>query len=459
MLSSRPRTGRSSAGRSPVGRGPFRRRRRLALAVLLVASLAAGSLPATADAPAPYTLVHDGTLSPDALAAPGTNLLVVGIDRRTGMTREQIARLHVGGKECDCTDTMMLVHFSRDGDRMSVVSLPRDSYVPFAPHDHPRHSGKINGAYLHGGPDLAVRTVEQATGLRIDHYLETDFVRFADAVDALGGAEVCTDRPLEDLNAGLSLRPGTRVLQGVEALRYARARKVSPPGDLGRVRRQQRLLLGMLTRLAEAGALSDPVKLAAAASALLPQVRTDAGTGVATLFGLGWGLRELRADRVEFATVPMRAFDHRVPSWGSTLLWDEVRASRMFAAVREDRPVADELTLRAVPVAMDPGTVLVRADDPDVAEGLRRSGFAVTKAEAPAVRAEQPTVIVYDPYWERYASTLAAALPGALLRPVRGNGRTFEVRVGSAGQPVAEVMYDRSMVEGAPMTGEQLRCR
>ncbi|MFJ2743812.1 LCP family protein [Streptomyces sp. NPDC087440] len=445
--------------RRPLSGRIHSRRRRLALAALLVASLAAGPFPATADAPAPFALTHDATLSADALAAPGTNLLIVGIDRRAGMTRQQINKLHVGGQECNCTDVMMLVHLSDDGRRMSVVSLPRDSYVQFAPHDHPQHAGKINGAYKHGGPDLAVRTVEQATGLRIDHYLETDFARFADAVDALGGAEVCTDKLLEDRNSGLSLSPGTHVLPGVKALRYARARKVSPPGDLGRVRRQQRLLLGMLTRLADAGALSDPVKLVDTASALLPRLRTDAGTGVATLFKLGWGLRELRADQLEFATVPMKAFDHRVPQWGSTLVWDEVRAQRMFAAVREDRPVAEELTLRAVPVEMEPGTVPARVDDPDVAEALRRSGFDVTKAEPPAVRAEGPTVITYDPYWERYASTLAAALPGAQLRPVEGNGHVFQVRVGRVAQAVAEVTYDRSMVEGAPVTGDQLRCR
>ncbi|MFJ6695243.1 LCP family protein [Streptomyces sp. NPDC091272] len=438
-------------------------RRRLALAALLVASLAAGPFPATADTPAPYplpyTIEHAGTLSPRAAAAPGTNLLVVGVDRRSGMAPEEIQRLHVGGQECDCTDVMMLVHLAQDGRRMSVVSIPRDSYVQFASHGHPQHAGKVNGAYQHGGPDLAVRTVEQATGLRVDHYLETDFARFTEAVDGLGGAQVCTDRPLEDFNSGLSLAPGTQVLDGPQALRYARARKLSPPGDLGRVRRQQRLLLGMVTRLSEAGTFRNPVALAGAAHALLPRLRTDAGTGLATLFSLGWTLRELSPGQMEFATVPMSAFDHRVPQWGSTLVWDAARAERLFTAMREDRPVAAEVTLQAVPVEKAPSTVPVRVDDPDVAEALRRSGFDVTKAEPPAVRTDGPTVITYDPYWERYASTLAAALPGARLRPVAGHGRVFQVAVGSADRGVTEVRYDRSMVEGAPMTGEQLRCR
>ncbi|MGW7416610.1 LCP family protein [Streptomyces sp. NPDC054863] len=434
-------------------------RRRLALAALLVASLAAGPFPATADAPASYTIEHDGTLSPEAEAAPGTNLLVVGIDRRRGMTRERIQQLHVGGQECDCTDVMMLVHLAEDGERMSVVSIPRDSYVPFAPHDHPQHPGKINAAFRHGGPDLAVRTVEQVTGLRIDHYLETDFSGFAEAVDGLGGAQVCTDRPLADLNSGLRLEPGTHVLDGPQALRYARARKVAPPGDLGRVRRQQRLLLGMLTRLSDADAFRNPVRLAETAHTLLPHLRTDTGTDLATLFSLGWSMRGLRPEQLEFATVPMSAFDHRAPDWGSSLLWDKARAGRLFTAMREDRAFAAEITLQAVPVEMTPSSVPVGVDDPDVAEALRRNGFDVTKEQPPAVRADGPTVITYDPHWERYASTLAAALPGARLRPVTGHGHVFRVTVGSEGRDVTQVTHDRSMVEGAPMTGEQLRCR
>jgi LCP family protein required for cell wall assembly len=425
----------------------------------LGASLGVGPLPATADVPAPYVLGHAGTLSPSARSAPGTNLLVVGVDRRSQLTRQQIQDLHVGGPECNCTDVMMLVHLAPGGKRLSVVSIPRDSYVKFAPHEHPQHSGKVNGAYQHGGPDLAVRTVEQITDVRVDHYLEADFNGFAAAVDGLGGAEVCTDRLLHDPKSGLHLTPGTQVLRGREALRYARARKLSPPGDLGRVRRQQRLLLGMVDRLARAGTFRDPIALAGAARALAPQLRLDGGTDLATLFSLGWAMRELTPERLEFATVPMSEFDHRVPQWGSTLLWDDARAARLFAALREDRPVTEELTLKAVPVASDPRTVPVRVDDPDVAEALVRSGFAVTRTPAPPVRPTGPTVITYDPRWERPFATLSAALPGAELRPVAGHGKVFQVAVGTGGRRVVEVTYDRSMVEGAPVTGEQLRCR
>ncbi|MFE0171188.1 LCP family protein [Streptomyces sp. NPDC059002] len=422
--------------------------RRFALTALLTASLLSA-----APSPAPRPT------SPAPSQARGTNLLLVGLDRRSGMSRADIQRLHVGGKECDCTDVMMLVHVAPDGRRLSVVSIPRDSYVPFAPHDsHGAHSGKINGAFAEGGADLTVRTVERATGVRVDHYLEADFLGFVAAVDRLGGAEVCTATPLRDLNSGLKLAPGTHAIDGRKALRYVRARHVSPPGDLGRVRRQQRLVLGMLARLADAGAFTSPLATGRTAYALAQHVRADEHTSLRTLYELGRSLRHLDLAHTEFATVPMADFDHRVPGWGSTLLWDRPRAKALFDAVREDRTLVTHHRGHAAPVDMRPASVRVRVDDPATAEGLRANGFDVTAAERPGGRAAGPTVISYDPGQARYVDTLAAALPGSRLRPVAGQGPVFRVTVGAAKQRVVAVAYDRSMVEGAPVTGDRLRC-
>ncbi|WP_055546200.1 LCP family protein [Streptomyces kanamyceticus] len=422
--------------------------RRLALTALLTASLISAA-PSTVPRPA----------APAPSRDRGTNLLVVGLDRRTGMSRSDIQRLHVGGKECDCTDVMMLVHIAPGGRRLGVVSIPRDSYVPFARHDgHGPHSGKINGAFAEGGADLAVRTVEKATGVPIDHYLEADFLGFVEAVDRLGGAEVCTSTPLSDLNSGLDLAPGTHAVDGGTALRYVRARHVSPPGDLGRVRRQQRLLLGMLARLSDAGAFTDPLATGRTARALARSVRTDENTSLGTLYAWGRALRRLDLAHTEFATVPMSDFDHQVPGWGSTLLWDEPRAKALFDAVREDRSLVQGRPAKAVPVDQRPGTVRVRVDDPATADGLRANGFDVRAVDPSAGRAAGPTVITYDPVQARYVDTLAAALPGSRLRQVTGQGPVFRVAVGAAKQQVAKVTYDRSMVEGAPVTGDRLRC-
>ncbi|HWM36677.1 MAG TPA: LytR family transcriptional regulator, partial [Streptomyces sp.] len=58
---------------------------------------------------------------------PGTNILLVGLDRREGLSQATKNRLHVNGRQCDCADVMMLLHISADRDRVSVVSIPRDS--------------------------------------------------------------------------------------------------------------------------------------------------------------------------------------------------------------------------------------------------------------------------------------------------------------------------------------------
>ncbi|MGH4031726.1 LCP family protein [Actinomycetota bacterium Odt1-20B] len=435
---------------TPAGRRRIPRRR--GVAALLAAALVCGASVAAATTPADPPAPRGGK---------GTNILVVGLDRRSGMSKKEIQHFHVGGKECNCTDVMMLVHLAADRRRLSVVSIPRDSYLPFAAHEGgPAHSGKINGAYQEGGPDLTVRTVERATGLRVDHYLETDFRGFAGAVDHFGGAQVCTDKPLRDLGSGLKLASGTHWIDGRTALRYVRARHVSPPGDLGRVRRQQRLVLGMLDRLADAGALRNPYASAYAARALYEHVRTDPHTGPGELAALAWSMRDLTAERTEFATVPISDFDHPVPDWGSTLLWDAPRARALFTALREDRPLVTPRTgAEPAPVDMPPAWVRVRVDDAATAEALRADGFDVAATPRQGSPAKGPTVITYDPAMERYAATLATALPGARLRQVPGQGREFRVTVGAAPQRVAKVTYDRSSVEGAPVTGDQLRCR
>ncbi|NGO67744.1 LCP family protein [Streptomyces sp. SB3404] len=393
------------------------------------------------------------------------------MDSRAGLSGAERDRLHVNGRACDCTDVMMLLHFSGDRRRISAVSIPRDSYVRFAPHRDKKgeaptaHWGKINAAHRHGGPALAVRTVEQATGLRVHHYAEADFAGFVAAVDGLGGAEVCTRKPMWDENAGLDLAAGEHALSGGDALRFVRARHVPPPGDLGRVRRQQQLVAGVLLRLAGERA-DDPSALLRAARTLRRTVRTDEGLTRQQLLRLGGRLRGLSARRMEFATVPIADFDHRVASWGSTLAWDDRRARALFRALAEDRPLTRDRALAPPPgvrpVAVDPGLVPVRVvgegrESARVERALRRNGFSVA-GRGGGRRAEGRTVISYAPGYDGYARVLAAALPQARTRPVVGHSRTLTVRPGAGRVRLARIVHDRSSVEGAPVTAKDLAC-
>ncbi|WP_327188496.1 LCP family protein [Streptomyces xinghaiensis] len=509
------------------------RRARSRVAVVLCAALLAGGCAPSSEAPEPPARpgpeAGGPRLSPfEGLTGrprptPGTTFLLVGLDGRTGLSRAEKRRLFVGGEGCDCTDVMMLLHVSADRRRVGVISIPRDSYAEFPPHTEPpatrtpdpgspagasgaaappgpgtagpepsrpeaagsaspatgtgpvRHWGKINAAHKHGGPALTVAAVEHATGIRVDHYLETDFTGFVRTVDRLGGGEVCTDKPLKDDKSGLDLPPGTHHVDGTDALKYVRARRLDPPGDLGRVRRQQRFLVSLMENLFSGDRTpSGGDGFSRSARALLRSVRTDEGLTLPKLAGLGRALRKLPSSAAEFATVPIRDFDHRVPGWGSTLVWDEPRAEALFAAVRADRPIVPETRpgeIRPVPVAVAPRKLRVSvAEGPGAEPGsaaplamkLRANGFTVvgvTAGSGGGPAQARPTEIAHDPRLRRAAPTLAAALPNARVRETEGLGRVFRVTVGPIAGRVVPVVHDRSGVEGAPVTGDELSCR
>jgi LCP family protein required for cell wall assembly len=131
-------------------------------------------------------------------AGHGMNILLVGADGRDKITAQERRKYRLGGAPCHCTDTIMIVHISEDRERASIVSLPRDSYAETPAHvdettgkQHSPHPVKLNAAYAEGGPQLTVRTVESMTHVKIDHYLEVDFISFMKTVDVIGGVNIC----------------------------------------------------------------------------------------------------------------------------------------------------------------------------------------------------------------------------------------------------------------------------
>lgn len=395
------------------------------------------------------------------------NFLLVGTDDREGVPPQVLQSLHAGGESCHCTDTIMLVHLSADGGRASVVSIPRDSYVDIPAHQDPATGrqvpagqGKINAAYGMGGPPLTVATVEQATGLHIDHYLQLNFLSFVSTVDALGGVPVCSSRPLHDPKSGLDLPAGTTTLDGAEALKYVRARYVDPTADLGRMQRQQKFVAQVIQQATSSGTLLDPVRLQRVASAVLKSVKADEGLSGQDLLALAGRLKDLRPSSASFATVPLADLNHVVPGWGSTVLWDTPKADALFTALREDRPLTSPPSAAeasaaasagpAARVSVPPGRIRVQVLNGAGVSGLgtradaelRAAGFATTgsAANAPGPDRATQTVVRYDPRWDESVRTLAAALPGARLVAQPGLGGTMQVVLGTdftAVRPVA----------------------
>ncbi|MGW0391896.1 LCP family protein [Streptomyces sp. NPDC003042] len=413
-------------------------------------------------------------------AGHGLNFLLVGTDGREKISADEKREYRLGGAPCNCTDTIMLVHLSADRKRASVISLPRDSYAEVPAHQdlvtgkpHKAHPVKLNAAYAEGGPNLTVRTVENMTRVKIDHYLEVDFTSFMKTVDAMGGVEICTTRTMRDSHSGLDLPAGTHRLSGGQALQYVRSRHVDGASDLGRMQRQQRFVAALIKQATGSGVLLNPVKFKQVSSTLLGSVRADKGFGSEQMLALGQAMRDFSPSSSEFASVPVGNPSYPVKGIGSTVKWDEPKAAKLFEALRQDRPLAPArpgTTGRptAVPVDVPPRQIKVQVENGSRIDGLggrvdaalRATGFDTTGAPGNgAGRDVKRTVVSYDPRWDRSARTVSTALPGSELRAVRGQGRTVVVIAGADYKKVVPVRaQDPYQGEFGVVSGDQVIC-
>ncbi|RFU40556.1 LytR family transcriptional regulator [Actinomadura logoneensis] len=393
-------------------------------------------------------------------------ILVAGVDRREGLTREQQRRAKLGHEPGERSDTMLLVHVNRDHDKVSVVSLPRDSYVQIPAHksngsegakgaEVPARYGKLTWAYQFGGPDLTVATIKQATGVPIDHYVEVNFYGFVNMVDSLGGVDVCTEQAVNDPKSGLALPAGKSHVDGLKALAYSRARYTLGDGtDLGRIDRQQAFIASLMKQALSSRTLSDPVKSTKFLNAALHSLRVDRKLAD-DLPKLADQMKGVSTDHVTFAKVPLSNPGYNVVLWNqaqpqSTVQWDKSAADDLFTRIRRDQPLTEPpakpspTTPAASPTA-DPDAPTVAPKDIDVrvlnavgtprlaarAGGdLREVGFQVTVVPGIAERGRSTTLIQYGASRADSAKTLAAAIPGAKLKQVDGLGSRIQVLVG-----------------------------
>ncbi|MFD3521376.1 LCP family protein [Streptomyces sp. NPDC058653] len=415
----------------------------------------------------------------------GMNILLVGTDGRDKITKEERHKYRLGGAPCRCTDTIMLVHISEDRERASVVSLPRDSYAELPSHTdgntgekHAPHPVKLNAAYAEGGPHLTVRTVESMTGVKINHYLEIDFTSFMKTVDALGGVEICTAKPLKDSHTGLDLNAGTHKLDGGRALQYVRSRYLDGSSDLGRMQRQQRFMAALIKQATSSGVLLNPVRFQGVTSTMLDSVRADKGFGTPEMLALGKAMRDFTPASSEFMSVPVTEGGFPVKGIGSTLKWDPVKSKRLFRALREDKPLTPPAAARpAVPgvptqpasmVEVSPQQIRVQVYNATRQDGLgqrvdgalRATGFGTTRAPLNHTGPEVTrTQVLFDPRWDRSAKSLAAALPGCELKPVPRQGATLRVMAGKDYKRVRPVRAeDVHQGEFGAVKGDQVVC-
>ncbi len=391
------------------------------------------------------------THRPAPSAAGSTTYLLVGSDGRTGMTTADMKRLHVGTEATAGgrrADTMLLVHVSARHGTVDAVSLPRDSYVTIPAHTGvngaqvPERRNKLNAAYAFGGPSLTVATVERTTGVRVDHYLEVDFLGFVRLVDSVGGVDVCSPTPMRDRKAGLRLPAGVTHVNGETGLSYVRARHLDGRADLGRVERQQRFLAAMVSRATSTDVLLDPRALVRFLNAALASVRADPGLTESELVRLGTRLRHVSGGDVRFRTVPVANPSMTVAGEGSVALWDTPAADAVFASMREDsaratttaaaahsRPTVPpaQIRLQVFNGTAHPGLGSIASADL-AARGFETTGPAQNWRSTDTTQ----TIIRFDTRWTESIKTVAASLPGSRLVAVAGLGPTMQVVIGSS---------------------------
>ncbi len=260
------------------------------------------------------------------------NILVAGVDQRTGLTHHQEVILHVGNDVSSNSDTLMLVHVSADRRRVTVVSIPRDSWV-----DIPGHGmSKINAAYGYGGARLMVQTVEQATGLTINDYVEVNFLGFVHVIDALGGVNICLPHAVDDTYSGLRLSAGVHHVDGITALAYARDRHSFAASDLARIQDQQRLMSTALSEGIHSGLLANPIRLSHFVSAALSALTVNQGLNVSALADQ---MRGITSQDVTFMTVPLASVAYQTPAGEVAVQWNSLAASELFNELTNDQAI------------------------------------------------------------------------------------------------------------------------
>lgn len=262
-------------------------------------------------------------------ATPGEDWLLVGSDSRAGLSAAQRRKLATGKAVGKRTDTMMLLHIPDGDGKPTLVSLPRDSYVPINGHG----SGKLNASYAFGGPKLLTRTVEQATGIQVDHYMEIGFGGFVGIVDAIGGVNICVKQNIKDPKAGIDLKKGCQEMDGGTALGFVRTRATGAIPDFDRTQRQRQFFSAVVQEAASPGTLLNPFTSVPLALSAADSVAVDPGTGLFDLLSVGLAMK---ASPVTTA-VPVGSLP--TIDGQAVVKWDSQKALRLFNSLAEDKPI------------------------------------------------------------------------------------------------------------------------
>jgi LCP family protein required for cell wall assembly len=358
---------------------------------------------------------HDPSKDIDGSAQ---NILLVGDDHRpAGATSAELAQLGTqedGGT--DNTDSMIVMHIPAGGGKVTLISFPRDSWVNVPGFGY----NKLNAAFElgsqkggdAGGMKLLIETIQNMSGLTINHFVRVSLLGFYNIAEALGPIQVCLNEPVDDPYSTLDLPAGVSTLNAQQALAFVRQRHGLPQGDLDREIRQQYFLSVEAHKILSAGTLLNPVKLNNVLKAVSSSIQTDPGLN---LINLAAELHGLSSNNITSATIPVSGTP-TITVDGAPLSIVQVDTAAMPAFIQSVvGPPSAYAKAKAEPVRDVTVSVLNGSDTDGVATSntalLKQDGF---KTKAPGSTTTSPnTVIEYPAGMEGAAKALAAYVPGA----------------------------------------------
>jgi LCP family protein required for cell wall assembly len=209
--------------------------------------------------------------------------------------------------------------------------------------------GNLYGNHTALGAACTVKTLEQATGIYIDHFVVVNFTGFENMVAALGGVEECNPTAFSDPSSGIVLSAGYHWLTPAQALAYVRARDGLGDGsDLGRITRQQAFLTSLISRARSE--LLNPLAIYRFLDAATGSLTIDSQLGGVTgLYGLEQSLRSTPSSKIAMFTLPNFPRADVVPADTANVLWSQPEDSEIFASFRDDIPASSSLLTAPAP--------------------------------------------------------------------------------------------------------------
>jgi LCP family protein required for cell wall assembly len=386
------------------------------------------------------------------------NLLVFASGTTAGLTNYQRRAWHVGFDKGDAlAETLMIVHISPGHHRVTVVNIPRETVVPvYSCASGPHWSGQqaqpgqvelIGDALAYGGPPCLWKTVEQQTGIRIDHFIELGYLALVRAIDDIGGVNVCLPFSVDDSMSGLKLAKGEHHINGVTFLKFWRTREnIGTGSDLQRIQRDDYLLARALDQALHHGLFSSPATMYHLITDVAPQMTTDSGLTQSDLLKIGESLRGLAPGSVQFVQVPTNPY----PPNTNWVEWSQPADSRIFRAIAHDRAPPKSATRHGgsrsgshpVVLAASPSqvsvTVLngsgVAGQAGQVASALASRGFHITGTGDAASFSYTSSVIEYSSASQRsQVKALRETIPHVVEQRVAGlPAGTLQLIIGSS---------------------------